>query len=66
MDEGSGPFIRDESGAVTVDWVVLSAAAVGLAALVATTMKDDTVALGDKVSTHMAGFDFEADPNAEN
>jgi len=31
-------FIRSEDGAVTVDWVVLTAATVGLGALVITTV----------------------------
>lgn len=31
-------FLNDESGAVTVDWVVLAAATVGLGALIGTTI----------------------------
>ncbi len=41
-------FLNDESGAVTVDWVVLAAATVGLGALVGTTIigNAETLATG--------------------
>jgi Flp pilus assembly pilin Flp len=35
-------FRNDESGAVTVDWVVLTAAVVGLAVAAYTTINDNT------------------------
>ncbi|SCM67098.1 MULTISPECIES: hypothetical protein [Donghicola] len=41
-------FLNDESGAVTVDWVVLAAATVGLGALIGTTIigNAETLATG--------------------
>lgn len=46
-------FVRDEDGAVTVDWVVLTAAVVGLGLVVASTVgqgtADVSAALGDDV-----------------
>lgn len=47
-------FLKDESGAVTVDWVVLTAAIVGLGIAVMTSVGGGTVTLSDKVSSHMA------------
>ena len=43
-------FSRDEDGAVTVDWVVLTAAIVGLAVVAFGTIKNDTQALIDGIS----------------
>ena len=48
-------FLNDESGAVTVDWVVLTAAIVGLGIAVLTSVGNGTTTLADKVSSHMAG-----------
>jgi len=46
-------FARDEDGAVTVDWVVLTAAVVGLGLIVGTTVgqgtADVSAALGEDV-----------------
>ena len=50
-------FINDESGAVTVDWVVLTAAIVGLGIAVLTSVGGGTTELANKVSTHMATQD---------
>ena len=50
-------FLKDESGAVTVDWVVLTAAIVGLGIAVLTTVEGGTNALATKVSSHMANAD---------
>ncbi len=50
-------FLNDESGAVTVDWVVLTAAIVGLGIAVLTSVSGGTTALADKVSTHMSSQD---------
>jgi Flp pilus assembly pilin Flp len=47
-------FLNDESGAVTVDWVVLTAAIVGLGIAVLTSVGNGTTTLADKVSSHMA------------
>jgi Flp pilus assembly pilin Flp len=47
-------FRRDEDGAVTVDWVVLTAAIVGLGIAVLTSVGNGTTALGDKISSQLA------------
>lgn len=43
-------FRSDESGAVTVDWVVLTAAIVGLGVLVVSTIGGSIDALGDRIA----------------
>lgn len=43
-------FKKDEDGAVTVDWVVLTAAIVGLGVAVLASVKSATVTLGDRIS----------------
>lgn len=43
-------FCRSDSGAVTVDWVVLTAAIVGLGIAVLTSVGGGTTSLSDKVS----------------
>ncbi len=50
-------FLNDESGAVTVDWVVLTAAIVGLGIAVLTSVGGGTTTLADKVSSHMSTRD---------
>ena len=47
-------FMSDESGAVTVDWVVLTAAIVGLGIAVLTSVGGGTTTLANKVSSDMA------------
>ena len=51
-------FLRAEDGAVTVDWVVLCAAVVGLAVAVTITtnnaIKTDIAKLGTRVDTALA------------
>ncbi len=47
-------FRADEDGAVTVDWVVLTAAIVGLGIAVLTSVGGGTTQLANKVSSHMA------------
>ena len=42
-------FKNDESGAVTVDWVVLTAAIVGLGMVVMTTVGGGITGLGNKI-----------------
>ncbi|OUD08884.1 hypothetical protein BVC71_09175 [Marivivens niveibacter] len=44
-------FRNDEDGAVTVDWVVLTAALVGIGIAVISTVSGGTTAMGDKMST---------------
>ena len=46
-------FKSDESGAVTVDWVVLTAAIVGLGMVVMTTVGGGIEGLGDQVVTDL-------------
>ena len=48
-------FKNDESGAVTVDWVVLTAAVVGLSAVVGSTVLNAVNAKGNAISTSIAG-----------
>jgi Flp pilus assembly pilin Flp len=43
-------FRNDEDGAVTVDWVVLTAAIVGLGIAVLSSVSGGTTALGNKIS----------------
>ena len=44
-------FARDESGAVTVDWVVLCAAVVGIGVAVASTIGKDLNTVADAIGT---------------
>ena len=47
-------FLNDESGAVTVDWVVLTAAIVGLGIAVLTSVGGGTTTLAGKISDSRA------------
>ena len=47
-------FKRDEDGAVTVDWVVLTAAIVGLGIAVLSSVSGGTTSLADKISSNLA------------
>ena len=49
-------FSRDEDGAVTVDWVVLTAAIVGLGIAVLTSVSGDTTSLADKISSELGSM----------
>jgi len=46
-------FKNDESGAVTVDWVVLTAAIVGLGIAVMTSIGTSTTGLADLIGAEM-------------
>ena len=46
-------FFRDERGAVTVDWVVLTAAIVGLGAAVITTVANGALDHSTGLGAHM-------------
>jgi Flp pilus assembly pilin Flp len=46
-------FKSDESGAVTVDWVVLTAAIVGLGMVVMSTVGDGITNLGEEIVTDL-------------
>lgn len=47
-------FVKDTSGAMTVDWVVLTAAMVGLGLGAASSIAGGATALGDNVATHLS------------
>ena len=47
-------FKNDESGAVTVDWVVLTAAVVGLAAAGMAAIKSGTSAMSTKIGSALS------------
>lgn len=51
-------FTHDESGAVTVDWVVLTAAVCTLVALVILSMQSGTDNLSGSISTFMTEHSF--------
>ncbi|KZY33118.1 hypothetical protein A3731_20965 [Roseovarius sp. HI0049] len=44
-------FLNDESGAVTVDWIVLSAAVVGLGVAAVDTVEEGINALASDIAT---------------
>ncbi|WP_323035552.1 hypothetical protein [Pararhodobacter sp.] len=46
-------FVANESGAVTVDWVVLTAAIVGLGLAVISSVRSGTSALATDISTSL-------------
>ena len=50
-------FRNDEDGAVTVDWVVLTAAIVGLGIAVLTSVSGGTTALSDAISSELSGME---------
>ena len=50
-------FLNDESGAVTVDWVVLTAAIVGLGIAVLTSVSSGTTTLAGKVESSLTAQD---------
>ncbi|MBL4916456.1 Flp family type IVb pilin [Szabonella alba] len=58
-------FFNDESGAVTVDWVVLTAAIVGLGMIVMTTIGGGITTLSENIETDIQdraiGFCLEGD-----
>jgi Flp pilus assembly pilin Flp len=49
-------FANDESGAVTVDWVVLTAAIVGLGIAVLTSVGNSTKSLADTISGELGSM----------
>ena len=48
-------FFNDESGAVTVDWVVMTAAVVGLGLAVVAGVRSGAGGLGSDISTSLTG-----------
>ena len=55
MQKFINKFRRDEDGAVTVDWVVLTAAIVGLGIAVLSSVGGGTTALGETLSSQLSG-----------
>ena len=53
-------FANDESGAVTVDWVVLTAAVVGLGFAVLTAAQTGMTGLANNVTTELTSITPEA------
>lgn len=51
-------FLRREEGAITVDWVVLTALGLALLSLVIDGMGDGTQGLSDATSDHMSATQF--------
>jgi Flp pilus assembly pilin Flp len=49
-------FIADESGAVTVDWVVLTAAVVGMAMAAYTAISTSAGDMNTRTATQMTNF----------
>lgn len=49
-------FFADEAGAVTVDWVVLSAAVIGLGFSVISLMSNGTTTVADHLSAEVAAI----------
>lgn len=50
-------FRADEDGAVTVDWVVLTAAIVGLGIAVLATVRDGATNLADEIGVELQDMD---------
>lgn len=50
-------FLREESGAVTVDWVVLTAAVVALAAAAFLSIQTASGGVGVGVGNYLSGID---------
>ncbi|MBF9034091.1 hypothetical protein HKCCE2091_07555 [Rhodobacterales bacterium HKCCE2091] len=55
-------FVASESGAVTVDWVVLTAAIVGLGLAVMAVVSGGVADLSGDISTELTGMDPAAAP----
>ena len=50
-------FAKDEDGAVTVDWVVLTAAIVGLGLIVMTAIRPGVSALATNIGDELSGWE---------
>lgn len=51
-------FLTSESGAVTVDWVVLTAAVVGLGLSVLTGVTSETQNVSNRIGSHMSDMEL--------
>lgn len=49
-------FLKDESGAITVDWVVLSAAVIGLGMVVLSPIAFSADSSADGVAEYISGY----------
>jgi Flp pilus assembly pilin Flp len=58
MKLNAAKFLRDENGAVTVDWVVLTAAVVALGVMAALVMTTATTGLSDDIWAYMDSLDL--------
>lgn len=56
MEKLLSAFIRDDDGAVTVDWVVLTAAIVGLGIAVATVVGQGALSHSTSLGNHVSGM----------
>lgn len=50
-------FFQDETGAITVDWVVLTAAIVGLGVAILALIGDGTMSLADKLGLWLGAIE---------
>lgn len=55
-------FMKDESGAVTVDWVVLTAAIVGIAMIVLITLRDPIISMATFIGEQVSSAEEFLDP----
>lgn len=51
-------YIASDDGAVTVDWVVLCAAIVGMAAMIAAAMEDGALGAAQAIAAFMSNWSF--------
>lgn len=51
-------FLARDEGAVTVDWVVLTAAIIGLCVLISSAMQDGAMGLADAMMAFMSNWSF--------
>ena len=51
-------FLARDEGAVTVDWVVLTAAIIGLCVLISSAMLDGAMGLADAMMAFMSNWSF--------
>ncbi|NBB97692.1 MAG: hypothetical protein GVY34_05895 [Alphaproteobacteria bacterium] len=64
-------FAADESGAVTVDWVVLTAAIVGLGIAVVASVRNGTTSVGNQIQSSLTSATIpelgalDTNPNAD-
>ncbi len=57
MDRFFGRFAKGEDGAVTVDWVVITAGIVLLASLVGNGIRDETINAGERIGAQVAAME---------